>query len=78
MLVLSIVPFDKASINWQLCGSLEFSKTDQWLDLEVNVMSFIVADRPLAMHVKIDTSWVSYIWECVLVFTFMHLADTFI
>lgn len=61
VLVLSIISFDKPSIHWQLCGSLEFSKTDQWLDLEVNAMSFIVADRPHAMHVKRDTSWVSYV-----------------
>lgn len=60
MLVLSIIPFNKLLIHWQLSGSLEFSKTDQWLDLEVNAMSFIVADRPQAMHVKRDTSWVSY------------------
>lgn len=60
MLVLSIIPFNKPLIHWQHSGSLEFSKTDQWLDLEVNAMSFIVADQPHAMHVKRNTSWVSY------------------
>lgn len=59
MLVLSIISFNKALIHWQLSGSLEFGKTDQWLDLEVNAMSFIVADQPHAMHVKRDTSWVT-------------------
>lgn len=54
MLVLSIIHFDKPLIHWQHCGSLEFSKIDQWHDLEVNAMSFIVAS--LAMHVKRDAS----------------------
>jgi len=54
MLVLSIISFSKPLIHWQHSGSLEFGKTDQWLDLEVNAMSFIVADRPRAMNVKTD------------------------